>query len=100
MAGDTAVLDHYLAPLRRHLEPADLRDRTGLTVDRHLRSRGHSDHLNAPVRLTQRDRGRSDRHHASVVVDQRMRHVFDDHVDLGMRPARREPGHGSQLGRP
>ena len=24
MGGDTAVLDHYLAPLRRHLEPADV----------------------------------------------------------------------------
>lgn len=31
MAGDTAVLDHYLAPLRRHLEPADV---TELVVNR------------------------------------------------------------------
>src|SRR6201996_8878231 len=31
MAGDTAVLDHYLAPLRRHLEPPDV---TELVVNR------------------------------------------------------------------
>ena len=31
MAGDTAVLEHYLAPLRRHLEPADV---TELVVNR------------------------------------------------------------------
>ena len=31
MAGDTAVLDHYLKPLRRHLEPADV---TELVVNR------------------------------------------------------------------
>ncbi len=31
MAGDTAVLEHYLAPLRRHLEPADV---TELVINR------------------------------------------------------------------
>src|SRR6201996_1256678 len=31
MAGDTAVLDHYLAPLRRYLEPPDV---TELVVNR------------------------------------------------------------------
>jgi type IV secretion system protein VirB11 len=31
MAGDTAVLEHYLAPLRKHLEPADV---TELVINR------------------------------------------------------------------